>query len=185
MRAFSTPSFMRIFDKQRWRQYLGVAFLIVLVLLGKPVAILFYIGSLFVLLGIATRLWASGHVKKNKVLATTGPYAFVRHPLYVGNHLIAVGYCLASALWWSIFAWAAIALIFYPNAIRDEDQRLAQRFPAEWNEWSSKTNALIPRLSRYPGESTWSFSQSMRVNGEPVIAVLLLAGLIVLHQRLV
>jgi protein-S-isoprenylcysteine O-methyltransferase Ste14 len=177
---------MRTFDQQRWRQYLGVAFLILLVILGEPKSVLFYAGALLVLLGIAARLWASGHVKKNKVLATTGPYAYVRHPLYVGNHLIAVGYCLASALWWSFFVWVAIALTFYPQAIRDEDRRLAQRFPAEWSEWSGKTKALIPRLSPYAGgDNAWSFSQSMRVNGEPLIAGLLVGGLIVLHQRLV
>jgi protein-S-isoprenylcysteine O-methyltransferase Ste14 len=177
---------MRGFDRQRWRQYLGIAFLVVLVLFGKPIPVWFYIGAVLVVLGIAARLWASGHVKKNKELATTGPYAYVRHPLYVGNHLIAVGFCLASALWWSLPLWIAIALAFYPQAIRDEDKRLAQRFPSQWREWSSETRALIPRLSPYPGDGgSWSFAQSIRENGEPLIAALLLAGLLVLYQRLV
>ncbi|MGH8727860.1 MAG: methyltransferase family protein [Burkholderiales bacterium] len=175
------------FDRQRWRQYLGILFLIVLVLAGEPLRGLFYAGAALVLLGIATRLWASGHVKKNKALATSGPYAYVRHPLYVGNHLIAFGYCLASSLWWSVPAWVGIAFVFYPQAIRDEDQRLAQRFPDEWSAWSEKTWALIPRLSPYlPGDrSAWSFSQSLRQNGEPLIAALLVAGLVILHQKLV
>ena len=177
---------MQGFDRQRWRQYLGIVFLIVLVILGKPIDTLFYPGAAIVLLGIAIRLWASGHVRKNKLLATTGPYAYVRHPLYVGNHLIALGYCLSSSLWWSVFVWAAVALAFYPQAIRDEDQRLAQRFPAEWNAWSTKTRALIPRLSPYArsASGSWSFAQSMRQNGEPLIAALLVAGLFVLQQRL-
>ena len=66
--------------------------------------------TVIAVLGILVRLWASGHVKKDKVLATTGPYAYVRHPLYVGNHLITFGFCLASGLWWSFIAWLAIAL---------------------------------------------------------------------------
>ncbi|MGH8719655.1 MAG: methyltransferase family protein [Burkholderiales bacterium] len=175
-----------LIDRQSWRQYLGILFLIMLVLVGKPVRELFYLGLVLVLLGIAARLWASGHVKKNQVLATSGPYAYVRHPLYVGNHLIALGYCLASSLWWSLPAWVALALMFYPYAIRDEDHRLAQRFPAEWNEWSRSTRALIPRLSPYAaaGRGSWSFAQSWRENGEPMIAALLLLGLFVLLQKL-
>jgi protein-S-isoprenylcysteine O-methyltransferase Ste14 len=178
---------MQKLDRQRWRQYLGIVFLILLVLAGQPIGLLFNLGAPIVLLGIAIRLWASGHVKKNQSLATSGPYAYVRHPLYVGNHLIALGYCLASSLWWSLPVWIAVALAFYPHAIRDEDQRLAQRFPAQWNEWSRQTKALIPRLSPYPegGRGLWSFAQSMRENGEPLIAALLIAGLFVLRQRLV
>lgn len=173
-------------DRQSLRQFLGIAFLILLAFVGEPVPHFFYPGAILVALGIAARLWASGHVRKNKALATSGPYAYVRHPLYVGNHLIALGYCFASALWWSVLLWMAIALFFYPHAIRDEDHRLAKRFPAEWSEWSEKTRALVPRLSPYAAGSrgSWSFSQSWRENGEPIIAVVLMLGLFVLQQKL-
>ena len=49
-------------------------------------------------LGILVRLWASGFVVKNKELSTTGPYGLVRHPLYTGNILMLIGYCLANGL---------------------------------------------------------------------------------------
>src|SRR5258706_9455982 len=96
--------------RHRSRQFVGVAFLMALTIIGAPIADLYYWGVGLVLLGIAVRLWASGHVKKDKVLATTGPYAYVRHPHYVGNHLITVGFCLAASLWWGFLAWVALAL---------------------------------------------------------------------------
>jgi protein-S-isoprenylcysteine O-methyltransferase Ste14 len=116
--------------RERFRQFLGIAFIILVSSAGEPKGILFVPGALLVMLGIAARLWASGHIKKNKVLATDGPYAYVRHPLYVGN--------------------------------------------------------LIPRLTPYrPGQRRiWSFRQSLRHNGEPVIALFLLFWLYFLYSGL-
>lgn len=174
------------YNRHRSRQFVGIVFLILLTTLGAPLADLYYWGLGLAVLGIAVRLWASGHVKKDKVLATGGPYSYVRHPLYVGNHLITLGFCLASGLWWSFLVWAALALFYYPQTIAHEDKKLSQLFPGEWEAWAKETSALIPRLRPYrPGENAeWSFVQSLKQNGEPIIAALLLVCLYILHQRL-
>ena len=172
--------------RHRFRQFVGIVFLIALTFAANPVAMFFYVGVAFTGLGIATRMWASGHVNKNQVLATTGPYAYVRHPLYVGNHLIGFGFCFASALWWGILLWLVLGIYFYPQTIRHEDAFLARRFPQEWAEWNRHTKALIPRLKPYrPGErGEWSFKQSLRRNGEPIIAALLSACLYSIFLKL-
>lgn len=173
-------------NRHRSRQFVGIAFLIVLTIVGQPLPDLYYWGVGFAVLGIAIRLWASGHVKKDKVLATTGPYAFVRHPLYVGNHLITLGFCLASGLWWSFLVWIALGFFYYPQTIAHEDRLLARLFPGQWEPWAQRTRALIPRLTPYPSNQTseWSFQQSLRKNGEPIIAALLLLCLYILFRRL-
>jgi len=170
------------YRRDRFRQFMGVSFVILVSLAGRPHEFLFLIGSVFVFLGIAARLWSSGHIKKNKALATDGPYAYVRHPLYVGNITLGIGFCLASGLWWSCPLFIAIVLIFYPHAIRHEDERLHHAFKGDWEQWSSKTRALIPRLTPYqPNQrSSWSFMQSLRHNGEPIIALFLLFWLYIL-----
>lgn len=173
--------------RHRYRQFVGIMFLIALTIVGLPRPQWFGIGVALALVGIVIRLWASGYVKKDKVLATTGPYAYVRHPLYVGNQLIAFGFCLASGLWWSFVAWLAIWFYFYPQTIRHEDDVLGRLFPDEWPAWSARVQALIPRLTPYkPGGSRgpWSFSQSLRQNGEPLIAALLALCLYLLYRRL-
>jgi hypothetical protein len=110
----------------------------------------------------------------------------VRHPLYVGNHLITLGFCLASGLWWSFLVWIALAFFYYPQTIAHEDKLLARLFPGQWEPWAKRTRALIPRLTPYRSNQTseWSFQQSLRKNGEPIIAALLLLCLYILFRRL-
>jgi protein-S-isoprenylcysteine O-methyltransferase Ste14 len=89
------------YHRERYRQFLGVAFIVLISFAGQPQFPMYWIGAVMVVAGVAIRLWASGHVKKDKVLATDGPYAYVRHPLYVGNLILLFGFSLASGLWWS------------------------------------------------------------------------------------
>ena len=171
--------------RHRYRQFIGIAFIFLVTVAGRPLAGLFWLGVVFVLAGIAVRMWASGHIKKNRELATDGPYAYVRHPLYVGNILLGIGYCFASGLWWSGPLYLLILLVFYPPAIRYEDDKLHRFFKEDWEAWRKKTLALIPRLHTPAGPGgEWSFHQSLRQNGEPVIALVLLACLAVLYLKI-
>lgn len=178
--GFSKLAHDLVHRRYRFRQFVGVGFLFVLTLLGQPGSLgnagrtMLLVGAVFVLLGMLIRLWASGHVKKDKVLTTTGPYGYVRHPLYVGNHLITFGFCIASGLWWSFAAWAVIGLVFYPGTIAHEDEVLHRLFGKPWEQWRAVTRALIPRLTPYqPGkQGEWSLQQSWH-NGEPSIILIL------------
>lgn len=177
--------------RYRFRQFVGIGFLFALTILGRPAELgnagrnIFLIGAMFVLIGILVRLWASGHVKKDQTLTTTGPYGYVRHPLYVGNHLITLGFCIASGLWWSFVVWALIAVIFYPGTIAHEDEVLRRLFGQAWERWRAQTRALIPRLGPYrPGATgEWSLAQSWH-NGEPVIIAILVLCLAYLSINL-
>ena len=167
------------------RQFLGVALVVVFSWFAKPQLPWFYAGVPLVLAGVLVRLWASGHIKKNKILATDGPYGFVRHPLYVGNILILAGFVLASGLWWA----AAVAVVFfvtyYPTAIEYEDRKLEGLFGEQWRKWRALTMALLPRFTPYPADEKgqWSFMYSMRGNGEPVIALFLLFWLYFIYNK--
>jgi protein-S-isoprenylcysteine O-methyltransferase Ste14 len=174
------------YHRERFRQFLGIAFVILVSTGGEPKKTLFLTGGALVILGIAARLWASGHIKKNKVLATDGPYAYVRHPLYVGNISLGFGFALASGLWWSLPLLAGILVAFYPHAIRREDEKLRRMFDRQWDQWRKGTRALIPRLVPYQSTQagSWSFRQSLRRNGEPIIALFLLFWLYVLSLGL-
>jgi hypothetical protein len=173
------------YRRDRHRQLLGILIVIVLTILGRPIDQLLPVGALLVVAGIAVRLWASGYVKKDKELATGGPYGFVRHPLYVGNLLISVGFCLACGLWWSWPLMLVFWLLYYPVTIRMEDDKLHRLFGEAWERWRAVTRALVPRLRPYPGGGggTWSFGYSLRLNGEPLIALFLLLCLLVLWWR--
>jgi protein-S-isoprenylcysteine O-methyltransferase Ste14 len=155
------------------RQAIGIVLLAVFVIWASPRPEMFWVGAVIALLGILVRLYASGFVMKNKELATDGPYAFVRHPLYTGNILMLVGFCLANGQIWPWLVGAFFLWFWYPTAISYEDNKLERIFGDSWRAWSANTPALMPRRvsGNQSSENHWSFIKSMRQNWEPVIVV--------------
>ncbi|MDH5387912.1 MAG: isoprenylcysteine carboxylmethyltransferase family protein [Gammaproteobacteria bacterium] len=169
------------------RQWFAVLFVLLVSLLGEPEQIPFYIGAAIAAVGTVVRLWASGYVMKNKELATSGPYAIVRHPLYVGNILLLVGFSLASSLWWSDLLMFALLLFYYPPTIAYEDKKLHDFFGEPWENWSKTTHALLPTFSKRAvsseQSSSWSFKKSLVQNGEPIIVIYLIGCLYLLFSN--
>lgn len=169
------------------RQAIGILLIAVYSIWASPRPGLFWYGAAIAVIGILFRLWASGFVMKNKELATTGPYSLVRHPLYTGNIIMLVGYCLANGMVWPWVVGAFFLWFWYPPAISYEDKKLERIFGDPWREWSSRTPALIPRnlVPKSGGDGTsWSFAKSLRQNWEPVIVVYSLFWLWWLYQQL-
>jgi len=167
------------------RQWFAVIFVLIVSLFGSYNPLLFIIGGAIAAVGAAVRMWASGYVMKNKELATNGPYAYVRHPLYVGNILLLVGFSIASTQWWSFVLMIALLWFYYPPTISYEDNKLRDLFGAEWEEWSKNIHALIPTFGAKAGsmKSTWSFKKSLMQNAEPVIVVYLIGCMYLLYTR--
>src|SRR5439155_3013450 len=82
---------------QRWRVPLGFACAVVFLYFAKPTVWTLIAGAAVALPGLLLRAWASGHLRKNEMLATTGPYAYTRNPLYLGSFLIGLGFTIAAA----------------------------------------------------------------------------------------
>jgi protein-S-isoprenylcysteine O-methyltransferase Ste14 len=166
------------------RQWFAILFVLLVSLLGKPEQTLLFIGTGIAVLGMAVRMWAAGYVMKNKELATTGPYAYVRHPLYVGNILLLLAFSLASSLWWSFTLMIFLLWFYYPPTITYEDNKLRNLFGEEWESWSKNVHALIPSFTQQAGRasSEWSFRKSLMQNGEPIIVVYLIWCLYLLYS---
>ncbi len=161
------------------RQVLAIVLIAIFALISQPTVKLLWIGTTLIALGTALRLYASGFIIKNEQLATYGPYALVRHPLYTGNILIIIGFSVSSGIWWTAFLALNFFWFYYPTAIEYEDRKLNRIFSAAWESWSARTPALIPTLSNLGAvsEGSWSFSKSSRQNGEPIIVVYILVCL--------
>src|SRR6478736_6948704 len=79
--------------------------------------------------GVLVRALASGHIRKNAALATTGPYAYTRNPLYLGSIIIALGFVvMARNVWIGLGAVAMFAFIYLP-VIASEEKYLRTTFP--------------------------------------------------------
>jgi len=148
----------------------------------------FALGAALCAVGAFIRLWAAGLVRKNEVLETRGPYAYVRHPQYLGNCLLAAGVCVATGHVWALAVWALVFWLFYVPAIRREDEKLSRRFGEAWREWASRTPAILPLPGRGGGRprqlGRWSVWQSVR-NGEYVWLALITLGMASVYVRMV
>ena len=170
------------YRRRNFRQLGGWLFIFTVSALGAPtMQPLFWTGVGVAALGMLMRLWASGFVRKNKILATNGPYGLVRHPLYTGNLLLCIGFAAASGVWWAWLAGALFVMLCYPSAVTYEDQKLRRLFPEAWEPWASKTPAIVPGFGRSAAASdeswSWSFKQSLFANGEPIYVAVMLGCL--------
>ncbi len=112
---------------------------------AHPTARSLALGSAIAFCGLALRALASGHVRKDRQLTTTGPYAYTRNPLYLGSLLVVAGFAVAG---WNPWLAAGVLLLFfllYLPTIRSEEEYLRQNFP-EFAEYAQRVPRLLPRL---------------------------------------
>lgn len=94
-------------------------------------------------LGLLLRGWAAGHLEKNIRLASSGPYAYVRNPLYLGTLLVAAGLVVASRRWLLAVLFALVFSLIYLPAIELEEQHLRSLFP-DFKPYAERVPALWP-----------------------------------------
>ncbi len=132
---------------------------LLLIVLAKPTPFSLVIGGFVVILGESGRIWSSGHIDKNAELATAGPYAHTRNPLYVANLLLLIGFCImAHNLWVTLLALLAFAMIYRP-VIREEATHMVRIFGDQYHRWSEDVPLFFPRLTAAPqqhGAFSWA-----------------------------
>ncbi len=110
------------------------------------------LGAVLCVAGIAFAIWARWHlgrnwsatpsIKEGHELVASGPYRFVRHPIYTGIILALLGSALTNSV-----IWVAFFIIFTINFIARipiEERYMLQLFPGEYPEYKKRTKALIP-----------------------------------------
>ena len=119
----------------------------------------------YIIAGIIIRLWSNGYAIKNDKLTTSGPYAFVRNPLYLGTFLIAIGFVIAlkSDPRWLLSGSRAgyflLALSFmYYRTINGEQGMLLEKFKDAYSDYCKHVPAMIPSLIPYNKGEKWPFN---------------------------
>jgi protein-S-isoprenylcysteine O-methyltransferase Ste14 len=104
--------------------------------------------------GVALRAWATLYCaygrRSGKTLATGGPYARVRNPLYLGNVLILAGATAASELLWLLPIGGAWALLVYGQVVRHEERRLSDKYGRAYRDYCASVPRWMPRLAASP-----------------------------------
>jgi protein-S-isoprenylcysteine O-methyltransferase Ste14 len=155
------PEWSRI--ARRVRVPLGFVFAVFYFWLAKPTWRAIVLGAFVIVPGLLVRAFASGHVRKNEALATSGPYAYTRNPLYLGSLLMGVGFAVAARSWWIGVALVVMFFAIYFPVILDEEAFLRQKFPG-FDEYARRVPRMFPRLTPRatpPNEASTGFSWNL------------------------
>src|SRR5438132_13505627 len=111
---------------QRARVPLSFVCAALFLLFARPRPVTLLAGITISVFGLMLRAWAAGHIRKNAELATSGPYAHSRNPLYLGNFLLGLGFTIGSG-WLPLgILFAVLFLGIYLPVMRVESESLAQ-----------------------------------------------------------
>jgi protein-S-isoprenylcysteine O-methyltransferase Ste14 len=144
------PSWARV--ATRSRVPLGFLFAALYLWWARPTWTSLLIGIAIVAAGTVLRALASGHIRKNAELATTGPYAYTRNPLYLGSVLMAAGFIVAARNWWIALGAAAMFVFIYVPVIKAEEAYLRSAFP-DYPGYAGRVPRLLPRLTPYRAQA--------------------------------
>jgi protein-S-isoprenylcysteine O-methyltransferase Ste14 len=103
--------------------------------LARPTASSVLAGAAIAVPGELVRIWAAGHLNRWREVARSGPYRFVRHPLYVGSSIMAAGFAVAAASWPVALLVAVYMVATLTAAVRFEAHELRQQFGADYTAY--------------------------------------------------
>jgi phospholipid methyltransferase len=136
--------------RTRWRVRIGYPVGIACIVLAHPSVITLACGGVLAAIGLMIRAGAAGHLRKHEALATAGPYAWTRSPLYLGSLFLAAGFLLAAASWIAALVFAVYLAIFYPGVMRREEEELRAEYGAAFEDYARRVPHFWPRPPRGP-----------------------------------
>jgi protein-S-isoprenylcysteine O-methyltransferase Ste14 len=132
----------------RWRVRTGYPVALLYFWLAHPRPVWLAAGVAVGLAGLLVRAMAAGHLRKHEGLATAGPYAWTRNPLYFGSSGMAAGLAVASGSWLAAVIVAAYFLAFYPATMRSEETELARLYGEAFRDYAARVPLFWPRPPR-------------------------------------
>ena len=124
----------------------------------SPTEDYFKLGLPFIIIGLLIRVWANGYAIKMEKLTTSGPYAYVRNPLYLGTMLIIVGFAVLLRTSFVGVVFVAIMGAVYYRTIKKEETCLEGIFKRQYSDYKKNVPAMWLRITPYRGGEKWAFS---------------------------
>ena len=140
-----------------WAFILGGAILLKHFLGGSTTLPLFITGAIIVGLMELFRIYTAGYLRgkqpvakvQAKYLCRSGPFAYLRNPLYVANMIRGIGVCIAINEWYAYAAFIIINAWVFSIIIPHEEKFLEESFGEEYRQYEAATKRFIPRLRPY------------------------------------
>ena len=183
-----TPVIGRLFF--RLRSLTALPFILILIYFARPTFTSALIGVVPLILGECLRLWAVGYAggaTRSRTLGTasdlvtTGPYAHVRNPLYLGNLLLSLGVCITANVYWMVIVLLVGYFAQYLPIIASEETYLRKFCGLTYQNYYATVPKFIPRLRSYanPSPHNFSFSRALKAEKRTLTAIACVIGLIV------
>jgi protein-S-isoprenylcysteine O-methyltransferase Ste14 len=173
---------------RRIRVPLGFLFAVLYFWLARPTWAFLACGVIMIVPGLLIRAAASGRVRKNEDLATSGPYAYTRNPLYLGSLLIGIGFAVAARSWWVGAFLVVMFFAIYVPVIRGEEKFLQEKFP-DFEEYARRVPRMLPRITPYrSGDDGGGFSFDLYMKHREwnaLLGALAMVGLLIARMLLV
>lgn len=138
----------------------------------------FRLGFPIIIFGELIRILSSGYLEsKGKKLATSGPFAYVRNPLYVGNFILGLGMVITSnSILNSVIFIGGFAILYF-GTVKKEEKVLTEEFGADYLDYMKEVPRFIPRFKPYSKSSRDPFLWSSVIKHREYITV---AGIVLL-----
>jgi protein-S-isoprenylcysteine O-methyltransferase Ste14 len=117
----------------------------VVLLVARPTWNTWCAGLAVALAGEAVRVWAAGHLEKGREVTRSGPYRWIRHPLYAGSAIIATGCAIASRSPAVVLVIAAYMVATITAAMRTEEAFLRRAFGDAYDRYSRSEGPPMTR----------------------------------------
>ncbi len=175
------------------RSFTPIPFIIALLYFASPTWISVSIGILFIVIGELIRIWAVGYAGGTtratalgaaRDLVTTGPYSYVRNPLYLGNLLLSLGITIFSNVLWLIPVLIIGYFIQYLPIISVEEKYLLDSCGNVYQKYKSHIPRFLPHFRSYHNQSHHDFSWSRAFKSErrTLTAIISVIGMILVRD---
>ena len=175
------------------RSFTPIPFIFLLLYFAEPTWYTVAVGVPFIVIGEFLRIWAVGYAGAStrartlgaaRDLVTTGPYSYVRNPLYLGNFLLSFGVCLVANVYWLVAVLIVGYFSQYLPIIALEEVYLSESCGQVYQAYRERVPRFLPRFHPYPDPSPHDFSWARAIKSEKrtLTAIVCVVGLIFARQ---
>ncbi|MDE0684653.1 MAG: isoprenylcysteine carboxylmethyltransferase family protein [Candidatus Poribacteria bacterium] len=177
------------------RSFTPIPFIVAMLYFAEPVWHSVVMGVPFIVVGELLRGWAVGYAGAStrartlgaaRDLVTTGPYSYVRNPLYLGNFLLSLGVCLVANVYWLVAVLVVGYFFQYLPIIAVEETYLLESCGSVYQTYREQVSRFIPQFRPYPEPSDhdFSFTRAIKSEKRTLTAIACVIGLIFARQAI-
>jgi len=160
-KVFNDPKLRTLFIK--FRLPLGILFSVWLLFLLERAW--FYPGLLVSICGAFLQAWCMSTIRTQKKLTTTGPYMFVRNPMYLSRFILVLGILIMTGRLWLILLYVGIYYFYMVNRVKREEEILSGLFGEDYAAYCADVHPYVPGFKRFnPAQLVSLNRQSIREN---------------------